>query len=44
VEIEVREPVTRHVLTMMQAERWLQGATPNPAEKVKEERLKALLR
>ena len=44
LDVEVREPVTRHTLTLMQLERWLQGAVTNPAEKVKKERLKALLR
>ena len=42
--VEVREPVTKHTLTLMQLERWLHGAVTNPAEKVKKERLKALLR
>jgi hypothetical protein len=44
IEIEVREPVTRHTLTMMQLERWLQGAVTNPSDKVKKERLKAMMR
>jgi hypothetical protein len=44
IDIEVREPVTRHTLTRLQLERWLQGAVSNPAEKVRKDRLKALLR
>ena len=35
LDVEVREPVTRHTLKLMQLERWLQGAVTNPAEKVK---------
>jgi hypothetical protein len=43
LDAEVREPVTKHTLTLMQRERWLQWAVTNPAEKVRKERPKALL-
>ena len=44
VQLEVREPVTTRLLTIMAVERWLTGAVRNPAEKMKKERLKAMLR
>ena len=43
IEVEVREPVTRHVVTRMQIQRWLDGATQSPNERVKKDRLKRLL-
>jgi hypothetical protein len=43
LEVEVREPVTRHVVTLLQVQRWLNGATPSPSDRVKKDRLKALL-
>jgi len=44
LDIEVREPVTKHTVTLLQVERWLQGSTPNPAERIKKDRLKAMLK
>jgi hypothetical protein len=44
IDVEVREPVTRHTVTMQQIERWLTGATGSPNERVKKERLRALLK
>jgi hypothetical protein len=44
VDVEVREPVTKHQVTMMQLQRWLDGATKSPNELVKKERLKELLK
>jgi hypothetical protein len=44
IHVEVREPVTQHVVTMMQVERWLSGSTPNPADRLKKDRLKQLLK
>jgi hypothetical protein len=41
--VEVREPVTRHELTVRQIQSWLQGATPSPNERVRKDRLRALL-
>src|SRR5437762_4644236 len=43
LEVEVREPATKHTGTMLQIQRWLDGATPSPNERVKKDRLKALL-
>jgi hypothetical protein len=44
IEVEVREPATRHTITLQQIERWLTGATINPSEKVKKDRLRGMLR
>jgi hypothetical protein len=43
LEIEVREPSTRHALTMQQVERYLAGATANPNEASKKTKLKMKL-
>ena len=43
LEIEVREPCAKHVLTVEQVERWLAGATTNPTEATKKKTLKLLL-
>jgi hypothetical protein len=43
IEIEVREPATRHTITLMQIERWLSGATISPNERVRKDRLKGML-
>ena len=43
LEIEVREPSARHVLSVDQVERWLAGATANPTEATKKKKLKLLL-
>src|SRR5690349_18838339 len=43
IQVEVREPVTKHVVTVMQIQRWLDGATQSPNERVKKDRLKRLL-
>ncbi len=44
IEVEIREPVTKHTITLVQIQRWLQGATISPNERVKKDRLKELLR
>jgi hypothetical protein len=44
IEVEVREPATRHTVTLTQIERWLSGATISPNERVKKDRLKGMLR
>ena len=44
IDVEVREPATKHTVTMQQIERWLTGATISPNERVKKDRLRALLR
>ena len=43
LDVEVREPSTRHSLTLQQVERWLEGATTNPNEGMKKAKLKNLL-
>ena len=44
IEVEVREPVTKHAVTLQQIERWLSGATISPNERVKKDRLRGMLR
>jgi hypothetical protein len=41
--VEVREPGTRHAISLQQVERWLAGATTNPNEASKKAKLKVLL-
>src|SRR4051812_13834689 len=43
LDIEVREPGSRHALTLQQVERWLAGATTNPSESVRKAKLKMKL-
>ena len=43
LDIEVREPAAKHAITMMQVERWLEGASASPSEGVKKAKLKDLL-
>ena len=43
LDIEVREPGTRHALSLQQVNRWLDGATTSPNESVKKARLKMML-
>ena len=43
LEVEVRQPATRHAVTIQQVERWLAGATPNPTEASKKAKLKMIL-
>lgn len=43
LDVEVRQPATRHAITLQQVERWLAGATPNPSEASKKAKLKMLL-
>jgi hypothetical protein len=43
LEIEIREPSAKHVLTVEQVQRWLAGATKNPTEATKKAKLKLLL-
>jgi hypothetical protein len=44
LEVEVREAVVKHTVTVTQIERWLQGATTSPNERVRKDRLRALLK
>jgi hypothetical protein len=43
LDVDVRQPATRHAVTLQQVERWLGGATPNPIEASKKAKLKMLL-
>jgi hypothetical protein len=43
LEVEVREPGVKHTVTVLQIQRWLQGAAPSPNERVRKDRLRALL-
>ena len=43
LEIEVRAPVTKHTITLIQVQRWLDGAVNSPNEMVKKQKLKELL-
>jgi hypothetical protein len=43
LEVEVRNPAVRHAVTVLQIQRWIQGATSSPNERVKKERLARLL-
>jgi len=42
--VEVREPATRHSVTVLQLERWLAGASVSPNEQVKKNQLKAMMK
>lgn len=43
LDIEAREPGTKHAISLQQVERWLGGATTNPNEASKKAKLKMLL-
>jgi len=43
LNIEVREPGTKHSIRLQQVERWLDGATRSPNEAVKKARLKMMM-
>lgn len=43
LEVEVREPSTKHSISLQQVERWLAGASPNPVEATKKAKLKTIL-
>jgi len=40
---EVREPAVKHTVTLVQLQRWANGATRSPAERIKRERMRQLL-
>jgi hypothetical protein len=44
IQVEVYQPAITHTLTVMQLERWLQGATSSPNEAVQKRKLNELLR
>src|SRR6478609_1112751 len=43
LDVEVREPGTKHSISLQQVERWLAGATTNPSEATRKARMKMLL-
>ena len=43
IEVEVREPGTKHSVTLAQVERWLASASASPSESVKKNKLKTIL-
>jgi hypothetical protein len=43
LRVEVREPPVEHSLTLQQLKRWADRTPTSPAERIKKERLKALL-
>lgn len=44
LEVKVAEPAVTHTVSVMQIQRWLQGSTPSPAERVKKDKLAKLLK
>jgi hypothetical protein len=43
LEIEVRPPATRHIVSVQQLRNWVNGTTSSPAETLRRARLKRLL-
>ena len=43
LDVEVREPSTKHSMSLQQVERWLDGATSSPVEASKKAKLKMLI-
>ena len=43
LDVEVREPGTKHAISLQQVERWLDGATTSPSEASRKARLKMML-
>jgi hypothetical protein len=43
LDIEVKEPGTKHTISLQQVERWLDGATTSPNEASRKVRLKMML-
>ena len=43
LEVEARQPSTRHTISLQQVERWLGGVTSSPLEASKKAKLKMLL-
>jgi hypothetical protein len=42
LDIEVRDPDTKHAISLQQVERWFAGATTNPNEATKKAKLKRM--
>jgi len=43
LEVDIREPSTKHSISLQQVERWLAGATTNPNEASRKAKLKMML-
>jgi hypothetical protein len=43
IEVQVREPVTVHTLTLAQIRRWCEGVAPTPDDVLRKNRVKALI-
>ena len=43
LEVEIRQPTTRHELTPMHVRRWCESSAVNPDERMRQDRVKALL-
>jgi hypothetical protein len=43
LDVEVREPATRHAITLAQVERWIDGGIGTPSDQVRKAKLKMLL-
>lgn len=43
LEVEVAEPTTHHTVTAQQVQRWAQSTAVTPADRLKRERVRALL-
>jgi hypothetical protein len=43
LDVEVREPATKHAISLQQVERWLDGAIASPNEASRKARLKMML-
>lgn len=43
LDVEAREPATKHSISLQQVERWLGGATTSPNEATKKAKLKMIL-
>src|SRR6185295_122506 len=42
-DVEVRNPAVRHTVSVLQMQRWIQGAAASPNERVKKDRVAKLL-
>lgn len=43
LEVEVREPVVRHSVTLLHVQRWLDEQSTNPSMQARKQQLKAML-
>jgi hypothetical protein len=43
LDVQVQSPVVTHSISLQQVQRWLEGATGSPSDRVRKDKLKALL-